>query len=147
MSNVDESIVEDAALSWFRELGYAVAHGPHLAPGEAAAEREAFSDVVLVGRLQAAIQRLNPKIPVALPDSPWIRQQRAHGCVCLNRLFPPRQSPEFTGNHRALFARMAGRPAMSDESKAALAGATAARGGLESAKIHLHNIDISHQRH
>lgn len=34
-----ESIVEDAALEWFGELGYAVGHGPHLAPGEPAAER------------------------------------------------------------------------------------------------------------
>ena len=36
---IDESIVEDAALEWFGELGYAVGHGPHLAPGEPAAER------------------------------------------------------------------------------------------------------------
>ena len=32
--NLNESIVEDAALEWFGELGYAVGHGPHLAPGE-----------------------------------------------------------------------------------------------------------------
>ena len=60
---LDESIVEDAALEWFRELGYAVGHGPHLAPGEPAAERDSFGDVVLVGRLRAAIARLNPSIP------------------------------------------------------------------------------------
>jgi hypothetical protein len=34
----NESTVEDAALTWFGELGYAVAHGPHLAPGAPAAE-------------------------------------------------------------------------------------------------------------
>jgi type I site-specific deoxyribonuclease, HsdR family len=59
----NESTVEDAALSWFGELGYAVARGPYLAPGEPAAERESFGDVVLVGRLRKAIQRLNPEIP------------------------------------------------------------------------------------
>src|SRR5450759_611002 len=59
----NESTVEDAALSWFGELGYAVAHGPHLAPGEPASERDGFGDVVLVGRLREAIQRLNPDIP------------------------------------------------------------------------------------
>lgn len=32
--SLNESIVEDAALEWFGELGYAVGHGPHLAPGE-----------------------------------------------------------------------------------------------------------------
>ena len=84
--SLNESIVEDAALEWFGELGYAVGHlpaprsatrqagGPHLAPpacrdgsgagrGEPAAERDSFSEVVLVGRLRAAIWRMNPAIP------------------------------------------------------------------------------------
>ena len=60
---LNESVVEDAALAWFEELGYAVAHGPHIAPGEPAAERTSFADVVLVERLRSAIQRLNPAIP------------------------------------------------------------------------------------
>lgn len=61
--SLNESIVEHAALEWFGELGYAVGHGPHLAPGEPAAERDSFGEVVLVGRLRAAIRRLNPAIP------------------------------------------------------------------------------------
>ena len=40
--NLNESIVEDAALEWFGELGYAVGHGPHLAPGEPSAERDCW---------------------------------------------------------------------------------------------------------
>ena len=60
---LNESTVETAALEWFGELGYAVGHGPDLAPGERAAERKSFGDVVLVGRLGEAIRRLNPKIP------------------------------------------------------------------------------------
>ena len=77
---LNESIVEDAALSWFDELGYTVAHGPDIAPGEPAAERDSFADVVLTGRLREAIDRLNSDIPleardealrkVLLPDSP-----------------------------------------------------------------------------
>lgn len=58
-----ESMVEEAALGWFRELGYAVLPGSQLAPGEPAAERESFSTVVLVGRLREAIRQLNPAIP------------------------------------------------------------------------------------
>ena len=54
---LNESIVEDAALGWFGELGYAIGHGPQLAPGEAAAERDSFGEGVLVGRLRAAIRR------------------------------------------------------------------------------------------
>ena len=41
--SLNESIVEDAALAWFGELGYAVGQGPQLAPGEPAAERDAFA--------------------------------------------------------------------------------------------------------
>ncbi|MDN5752419.1 MAG: type I restriction endonuclease subunit R, partial [Nitrosospira sp.] len=63
MSGLNESIVEDAALTWFGELGYAVGHGPHIAPSEPAAERDAFGDVVLTGRLREAIRRLNPAMP------------------------------------------------------------------------------------
>jgi len=63
MNTLNESIVEDAALGWFGELGYAIGHGPNMAPGEPAAERDAFADVVLVGRLREAIRRLNPAIP------------------------------------------------------------------------------------
>ena len=60
---LNESDVEDAALSWFGELGYAIGHGPEMVPGEPAAERDSFGDVVLAGRLREAIGRLNSGIP------------------------------------------------------------------------------------
>jgi len=63
MTGFFESIVEEAALGWFQDLGYTVLPGPQLAPGEPAAERETFSDVLLVGRLRQAIRQLNPAIP------------------------------------------------------------------------------------
>ena len=53
--SLNESIVETVVLEWFGELGYGVGHGPHLAPGEPAAEpacaphadrRDSFSEVV-----------------------------------------------------------------------------------------------------
>ena len=34
-----ESVVEDAALAWLESLGYAIKHGPEIAPGEILAER------------------------------------------------------------------------------------------------------------
>lgn len=58
-----ESVVEDAALTWFEELGYAVGYGPQFAPGEPGEERVSFGDVALPGRLRSAIERLNPAIP------------------------------------------------------------------------------------
>jgi len=33
---LNESIVENAALTWFGKLGYAIGHGPKMAPSEAA---------------------------------------------------------------------------------------------------------------
>ena len=66
--SLNESIVEDGALTWFRELGYTVGYGPQLAPGEPVAERNSFGEVVLVGRLREAIRRLNPAIPEQARD-------------------------------------------------------------------------------
>ena len=60
---LNESIVEEAALEWFKELGFGIGHGTHMAPGEPDSERGSFGDVVLVGRLRAAIARLNPVVP------------------------------------------------------------------------------------
>ncbi len=60
---LNESTVEDAALGWFSDLGYAVGHGPEMAPGEPAAERTSFGEVVLVERLRTAIHKLNPGVP------------------------------------------------------------------------------------
>ena len=61
--SLTESIVEDAALEWFGELGYAVGHGPHIAPGEQAVGTltPALSQREKVKR--EAIRRLNPAIP------------------------------------------------------------------------------------
>ena len=64
---LNESTVEEAALSWFEELGYAVLHGPDIAPGEPEAEREAFDEVILAERLRDAIDALNPNIPARSP--------------------------------------------------------------------------------
>ena len=61
--SLNESIVEDAALERFGDLGFSVGHGPHLAPGNLSAERASFGEVVLVGRLREAIRRTNPAIP------------------------------------------------------------------------------------
>ena len=42
-----ESIVEDAALTWFEELGCAFGHGPQMAPGQSAVDRDSFGEAVL----------------------------------------------------------------------------------------------------
>ena len=42
----NESIVKEAALTWFGNLGYAVGQGQQRAPDESAAERDSFGEVV-----------------------------------------------------------------------------------------------------
>lgn len=58
-----ESTAEEAALEWLGELGFAVAHGPDLAPDGASPERKTYADVVLIDRLRSALVTINPTIP------------------------------------------------------------------------------------
>jgi type I restriction enzyme R subunit len=86
-----ESTVEAATLDWLAGLGYAVRHGPDLAPGAPAAERADYAGVVLVERLRQALARLNPALPAEAredalrkllhPDSPGLVEanRRVHG--------------------------------------------------------------------
>jgi type I restriction enzyme R subunit len=50
------------------ELGWAVRHGPDVAPGEPEAERDDYREAVLVGRLRDAVVRLNPDLPLDAVD-------------------------------------------------------------------------------
>ena len=63
-----ESVVEEATLAWFAELGYDILYGPDIAPGEPRAERASYGEVVLVERLRAALIRINPTIPADALD-------------------------------------------------------------------------------
>jgi hypothetical protein len=73
-----ESIVEEAALAWFGELGYSVVAGPQIAPGEPAAERASYEQVVLEGRLREALARLNPEVPGDALDEAYRKLTRIH---------------------------------------------------------------------
>ena len=84
LNMIYESDIEEASLDWLAELGYTVLHGPDIAPDTPNAERSAYSEVILTGRLRDAIARLNPNIPaeaheeairkVLHPDSPALTQ-------------------------------------------------------------------------
>ncbi len=47
MTAFNESVVEEAALGWLEELGYARRFGPIIAPGEAAAERDDYGQALM----------------------------------------------------------------------------------------------------
>ena len=63
MVGLSEADVEELTLDCLRQLGWAVAHGRDLTPDVAGAERENYGQVILAGRLQAVLERLNPGLP------------------------------------------------------------------------------------
>ena len=69
MPSFSESVVEQAALSWLRALGYTLLAGTDTMP-ERASLREDYGNVVLVPVLHEALARLNPDLPQeALDDA------------------------------------------------------------------------------
>jgi len=58
-----EKDVEDAAITYFKDLDYEYVHGAKIAPDGHQPERETFSQVLLAERLEAAVARLNPGLP------------------------------------------------------------------------------------
>lgn len=65
MTNINENTLEQHAINIFEDAGYTYAYGPHMAPGEEAAERGDLSEVILFQRLKFSLEAINPKIPAA----------------------------------------------------------------------------------
>ena len=70
MTTLNEADVELATLGWLSALGWAVVHGPNIAPDTPHSERDDYGQVVLDYRLRDALAKLNPSIPPsALQDA------------------------------------------------------------------------------
>lgn len=63
-----EDQLEQEALGWLTELGWAHHHGQTIAPDGENAQRSDYRQVLLKERLSAAIARLNPHLPTAARD-------------------------------------------------------------------------------
>ena len=89
MTTLNESTVEEAALSWLRELGWETAYGPDIAPDGASPERSDYGQVVLERRLRDAIARLNPGLPQDALDDAHRKLTRPEGATleARNRAF------------------------------------------------------------
>nr|MCU0709708.1 type I restriction endonuclease [Pirellula sp.] len=87
--SLSESDLEEAALEWFESIGYAIANGPELAPGEHGAERANFHEVVLLDRLRDAIERLNAAIPAEAREEAFRKTLRvgSPSLIQTNRAF------------------------------------------------------------
>ena len=63
-TKITESVVEQATLAWLKGLSYEVLFGLDIAPGEPAAERADYKQILLFDRLQTKLADLNPQIPL-----------------------------------------------------------------------------------
>jgi type I restriction enzyme R subunit len=74
-----ESLVEEAALSWLKNIGWNVRHGQDIAPGETDAERLDYNEVVLGQRLRNALACLNPVLPAEAIEDAYRNLTRPEG--------------------------------------------------------------------
>ena len=84
MAFLTESLVEDAALDWFRSLGYNVVSGPDMPPGPLAL-RESYAEVVFPSAVRGALARLNPDLPAEALEDAWRRLTRPEGSTLETR--------------------------------------------------------------
>jgi type I restriction enzyme R subunit len=61
-----ESLLEQASLDWFHDLGYQLAFGPDLAPDGTSPQRQSYQEVILPQRLADALLTLNPSLPASV---------------------------------------------------------------------------------
>ena len=89
MVGFTENEVEAAALAWLESLGWAVAHGPDIAPDALAAERSDYGQVMLEQRVRASLAQLNPDLPTTALEDAFRRLTRPEGPTleALNRAF------------------------------------------------------------
>ncbi|MBN2863892.1 MAG: type I restriction endonuclease subunit R [Bacteroidales bacterium] len=63
MAKISESAIEEYAIELLESHGFSYIYGPHIAPDSDSPERQSFEEVVLLGRLHSAVQKINPAIP------------------------------------------------------------------------------------
>ena len=69
MTIISESAIEDFAIQQLEALGFNHVYGPSIAPDSDAPERSRWDQVVIAGRLEAALKRINPDLPTALLET------------------------------------------------------------------------------
>ena len=62
---ITEDQLEQLCLEWFKGIGYDYVCGYDIAPGETAAERSDYRQIILHDRLLSRLEVINPHIPVA----------------------------------------------------------------------------------
>jgi type I restriction enzyme R subunit len=60
--DLNEAAYEEQVIEWLKGIGWSYAFGPEIAYNGSAPERSSNKDVVLVGRLEDALARINPQL-------------------------------------------------------------------------------------
>lgn len=68
MSKITEDAVEQVAIELLESVGFSYIYGPIIAPDGEAPERSRFDDVLLLGRLKNAIEKINHSLPQEAKD-------------------------------------------------------------------------------
>lgn len=92
MTKLTETEIEQLAIRLLKNQGYTYKWGPEIAPDGENPERESYKEVLLLGRLQTAIEKINPWIPSEAKQDAIKQIQRLN-------------SPELIANNEA-FHRM-----------------------------------------
>ena len=84
-----EDQLEKETLAWLQDVGYIHRYGPDIAFDGSAAERADYRQVVLPFRLRAAVNKLNPDIPVAAREDAikQVTDLRVPSLLSANRAF------------------------------------------------------------
>ncbi len=92
MTKISENTIEEFAIELLERLGYQYIYAPDIAHDGERPERNSYEDVLLTERLQNAIRRINPKVPIDSQEEALKEIQRIN-------------SPELLANNEA-FHRM-----------------------------------------
>lgn len=88
LATLTESAIETFAIKLLERLGYDYVHAPDIAPDSDNPERRDYAEVLLVGRLEKAVQRINSKLPAGVVQAALKDVERV-------------QSPELLANNEA----------------------------------------------
>ena len=75
-SKITESVIETFAIELLEKQGYQYIYAPDIAPDGERPGRQSYEDVLLTERLQIAIRRINPNVPVDSLDESLKEIQR-----------------------------------------------------------------------
>ena len=78
MTKLTESAIEAFAIQLFERLGYTAIYAPDIAPDGDHPERARYDEVLLTGRLEKALQRINPGITATVLQTTLKEIERIH---------------------------------------------------------------------